>query len=214
MVVVFDVDGTLLDTYPIVRQTYIDVLSHHVPPIPYNETLLQSFFGPPLYDTFLGLVHDEEEARELVNLYRQQNKLNNPQYLKVFPEATHFIETLHAQGVKLGILSNKIKDAIFEGFALVGFPNVFDIIIGYEDVRHPKPHPEGLLHIRELFQEDLIMVGDSIYDMEVARRAGALAIGVTWGNTSRNDLMASGATKVVETFTELMEAIHLLSSAH
>ncbi|MFA6889827.1 MAG: HAD family hydrolase, partial [Bacilli bacterium] len=130
-----------------------------------------------------------------------------PQYLKVFPGAKECIETLSRKGFILGVLSNKIKEAIIDGFDFVGFPNRFDLILGYEDLKHPKPDPEGLLKMKAMFHDEVVMVGDSIYDMEVARRAGSESIGVTWGNTSRTQLCDAGATWIASSFEELLQIL-------
>lgn len=210
MVIVFDVDGTLLDTYQVVRQTYIDIITAHLPHVSWDEDLLKTFFGPPLKDTFYQLVQDEAKAIDLVQKYRSRTKVNNPLHLKVFPDAIKLVTTLHQEGFQLGILSNKIKDAILEGFYLVGMPQVFDYILGYEDLTYPKPNPEGLEKMRAHFNDEVIMVGDSIYDIETAKRAQALSIGVTWGMTQASVLQEAGATWVVNT----MEELHQLLRSH
>ncbi len=207
MVVVFDVDGTLLDTYQVVRQTYIDIITTYLPHIKWDEELLKTFFGPPLKDTFYQLVHDETWALDLVQKYRERTKVNNPLFLRVFPDTIKLVTTLKQEGFRLGILSNKIKDAILEGFQLVDMPPVFNYILGYEDLTYPKPHPEGLLKMKNHFHDEVIMVGDSIYDIETANRAHALSIGVTWGMTSASTLTEAGATWVAQTMEELREIL-------
>lgn len=207
MAVIFDVDGTLLDTYQVVKETYIAVFKKYLPSLKYDEDLLKSFFGPPLRDTFYYLTNDYEFSKQLVEYYCQQQKVISPNLLKPFPGVIDLISKLHENKIKMGILSNKSREAIIDGFTFVGLPNYFAKIIGVYDTPYPKPLPQGLLDFKDFFKEELVMVGDSAIDILTARNAEVNSIGVTWGISSRQALEDMQATIVVNNINELAQAI-------
>ncbi len=207
MGVVFDVDGTLLDTYQVVRASYIDVFNKYLPNLKYDEDLLKSFFGPPLFDTFYQVTKDENFSKKLIEYYRLSQKEISAKLLKPFLGAKELISDLHKKGIKLGILSNKAKEAIIEGFNTVGLPLYFEKIIGVYDIANPKPFPDGLLYFKDLFREDIFMVGDSVIDIKTAQNANVKSIAVTWGITETSILKQAQADWIVDSFPELSELI-------
>lgn len=207
MVIIFDVDGTVLDTYEHIRHTYMDVFAKMLPNYHYTEEELQSFFGPPLPDTFNSIVHDEELTKKLVQEYRKMSKKNLQKYLKVYPHTFEVLEALRKGGFTLTILSNKVHEAIIEGFNAVGLLPYFDLILGYDDVQNPKPHPEGVYYIQERYHDECILVGDSIFDIATAKNAGIKAVGVTWALTTKRQLLEAGADVVIDDFLELLKII-------
>jgi phosphoglycolate phosphatase len=207
MVIVFDVDGTVLDTYAHVRASYIEVFKKMLPDFKYTEELLKSFFGPPLPDTFMKIVNDEELTKLLVEEFFRVSRLNVKEYLKVFPKTFETLAQLKRQGYILTVASNKSKKSILEGFEVVGLNGYFDFIIGYDSVQNPKPHPEGIKIIENHFQDQCILVGDTGYDILTAKNAHIKSVGVTWALTSREELIKAGADYVIDDFEELLEIV-------
>lgn len=197
MILVFDVDGTILDSYEVVKRTYIELFREALPDYTYTKQQLLSFFGPPLYDTFYSITKDEHLSHELVNKYRVISKKITPLYMKAYPGVKETLLELKQEGYHLAVLSNKIKQAILEGFAICGLDHIFDYIVGYEDMSQPKPNPEGLQTIINHFQDQAIMIGDSVIDMITAKNANCPAIGITWALTSAEELKQAGATFII-----------------
>ena len=209
MVVIFDVDGTLLDTFPHVRASYIHTLEKMLPNYKYTEEELKSFFGPTLPETFKSIVGDGNDkfVNALVDEYVSYSKTIAKEYLSVFPKTFETLEKLKSDGHILTVLSNKRTNVILEQFALVGILPYFDLIIGYNDVKHPKPDPEGIRLMQDKYQEECIFVGDTVYDMETARNAGITGVGVLWGLTSEEKLRLAGADYIINDYQELFEII-------
>ena len=207
MVIAFDVDGTVLDTFDHIRATYIEVFEKYIPGYKYTEEQIKSFFGPPLPDTFMSIVGDIERTNFLVDKYREISIKNMHKYLKVFPGIIDALEHFRKNGYKLAVVSNKLKAAILDGFEIVGVTKYFDYIIGYDSVTNPKPDPEGIRKIEEHFNDKCILVGDSIFDIETGKNANITTVGVTWALTSKEQLQNAGADYVIDNIEELIEIV-------
>lgn len=212
MIIAFDVDGTILDTYNHIRATYIEVFKKYLPDYLYTEEVLKSFFGPPLPETFYSIVKDDSLTEFLCDRYREISKEIIRDYLKVFPYTHEVLALLKKEGYKLAVVSNKQKSAILDGFDVVGLNGVFDLIIGYDSVTNPKPDPEGIRKIEEYYNDKCILVGDSLFDIMTAKNSGIKSIGVTFALTTKNELIEAGATKVIDSFTELLDVIKELEN--
>lgn len=203
MIIIFDVDGTLLDTYPLVKASYIHTFDKLMPNYKYNEKLIRSFFGPPLPDTFRKATNNEALVNQLVHEYQKFSNENANKYLKTYPNVEKVLNQLKKEGHTLVVLSNKHSDAIAFEFKTVGIFNYFNDIFGYNDVINPKPNPEGIYKIQEKYGLDTIFVGDSIYDIETAKNANIKAIAVSWAQLPKS----VGADYIINDFIELLRII-------
>jgi pyrophosphatase PpaX len=98
---------------------------------------------------------------------------------------------LHATGKRLGIVTSKFKAGAQRGLKLVGLDRAFEIIVGADNVTHPKPHPEPVLKALELLDADperTVFIGDSRHDLECGRAAGVKTAAVLWGPFNRSHL--------------------------
>ncbi|MGD9605805.1 MAG: HAD family hydrolase [Bacilli bacterium] len=207
MVIIFDLDGTLLDSYPLIRQNFVDVFNTYLPNHRYTESLLESFFGPTLIDSFLRVVHDEELAKKLILKYREFSIKNTPSFLRAFPDAQASLKALKDRGYHLAVCSNKVKEAIKEGLLIGELDAYIDYIVGFDDVKKPKPDPEGVKIILNHFQEPGVFVGDSPVDMETGKNAHLPTIGVTWALFQKPELIKSGANYIAHQFKDLIKIV-------
>lgn len=208
MILIFDLDGTVLDTFSLIKETYKEVLDIKLPDYKYTDAEIESFFGPPLEDSFATITKDKAFQKELVKFYKERNALNHPKFLKVFPGVKPGLERLKSMGFKMAIFSNKSHDMILLGLKLKGLDEYFDIVVGLEDVVNPKPNPEGIKKIKNFFKEEnVIMIGDTKFDIDVANNADIPSIGVTWALTTKADLIASNATYTVDNFDEIFKIL-------
>lgn len=126
--------------------------------------------------------------------------------LKVYDGIHDLLQALHAQGQKLAIVT-KSPDMVAKAFILEHkWP--IDIVVGYHQVRHRKPHPEGLLLAMEQGDArpgETFHIGDQAQDTEASRAAGVVAIGSAWGITDLSDLAASKPDHLFRTIAELAE---------
>lgn len=204
MVVVFDLDGTLLDTYPLIRETLIRVFDKHLPEFRYSEATLASFFGPPLYQSFYGIVQNDKKAKLLVEEYRKVNAEIHGKYLGIFPNAVEVLEYLKDK-YPLAICSNKVHQMIVKDLKTMKVDHYFDYIVGLDDMEYPKPHPGGLEKIKEYFNDQGIFIGDTVPDILTAQAAKMISVGCTWALTSKEQLIAAKADYIINDFIELIK---------
>jgi pyrophosphatase PpaX len=208
MLLIFDLDGTVLDTYPLIRETFIQLFERFLPEYQYDETDLQSFFGPGLLDTFTKIGCSEEKAKHLFREYRKLNANLQPKYLRMFPDTREVLQALKDRGHKMAILSNKINEAITSNLKQMNLLSFFDLIIGIDQVKKPKPNREGIDLIKKMLNvEKCIYIGDTKTDMATAINAGIDGIGVGWALTSKEDLLAAGAKYVASDMKDLLKIV-------
>ena len=208
MLVIFDVDGTLLDTYKLIEETYIHVFKKYLPDYKYTKEEIKSFFGPALEDTFMWVTHDEEKTSFLVKKYHEFNLSHHKDYLNIYPHVKETLQELKKRGHKLGVVSNKDREAIELGFNIMKIREYFDMIVGLDEVVNPKPNPEGINKIRSQFPKmETAMVGDTVFDVQTARNAGVTSIACTYALTKKEDFEEIKPDYIIDDFQELLEII-------
>ncbi|WP_155590086.1 pyrophosphatase PpaX [Lysinibacillus cavernae] len=176
----FDFDGTLLNTNDLIIQTFMHVLNERFPG-QYSPNDCLKFIGPSLKQTFNDIAPGEEDA--LIAKYRAWNIAHHDELVSQYPDVVSTLEQLKAQGIRLAIVSTKRNDTIDRGLSILGATHLFDVRIGTDDVKNVKPDPEPVLLALErlgIDNEDAIMIGDNSHDIEAGHRAGVRAAGVAW----------------------------------
>lgn len=176
----FDFDGTLLDTNELIIQTFQTVLDRHYPGKYLREHIIP-FLGPTLLESF-GTV-DPLKADQLVTEYREWNLEHHDDLVTEFEGVADTLHKLHALGIKMAIVSTKRHEMILRGLRLLQVEDVFETIIGVDDVQKPKPDPEPLLLALErlgVAADEAIMIGDNYHDIEGGKNAGVRTAGVAW----------------------------------
>jgi pyrophosphatase PpaX len=208
LIVIFDLDGTVVDTYPVIRKTLIEVFDKYLPNLEYDEDLLMSFFGPTLYDSFMKLTNnDDKQAQFLIDEYRKINKRYYETEIKLFENAYSTLEYLE-KGHVLAILSNRVQSLVEVGLKVTKIDKFFKIVLGIDRLKKPKPHPDGINQILEKYKnKKAVFVGDAITDVQCAKAAGIISIGITWALTKRAEFEEVGADYIVDSFTELKKVL-------
>lgn len=199
--VLFDLDGTLLDTLKDIGDSVNRVLAAHGYPVHPVESY-KTFVGEGakiLIQRALPEDHrDEETVRSALAEYRKdytQNWNVATQPYDGVPELLHALS-----GFALGVLSNKPHAETVKcvkGY----FPNVqFKAVLGQRDDVARKPNPAGALEAARLMEIEapsILYVGDTAVDMDTANAAGMFSVGVTWGFRPESELRAHGAKAIV-----------------
>lgn len=172
--VLFDLDGTLLDTKPLIDQSFIYTFQHFFPEHSLTDEELSSFFGPTLYETFSRYSNDEKQIEEMISYYKKYNEENHTkENIKPFDGALDMLKTLHRKGYKLGVVSSKRQETLLLGLDLYGMTKYFDVILGGDKVDNPKPAPDGILKAIEILKPEanVLYVGDNPTDIEAGINA-------------------------------------------
>ena len=153
-IVLFDLDGTLLNTRLLIDRSFVHTFEHFRPDMKLTDDDLDSFFGPTLYQTFSRFSDDKDEIEEMVKYYREYNVANHDEIVKAFPGAYDTLEILHKKGFKLGVVSSKAKSLIQRGLEICKLDKFIDVVIGYEEIQNPKPAPDGILLAIDILTEN------------------------------------------------------------
>ena len=203
--VIFDLDGTLIDSYQAIYLSFRYAYeSMGLPPLSYEEA--RKVVGLGLTITFNDLL-GRERTPEALRLFRKK-------YWEVFPDHTQFLPgarelafELHRRGIRQAIATNKLgrfSRAIIRHF---GMNDLFVAVLGDEDVALNKPDPEMLLAAIEklaLPKDEVVMVGDSLVDIQAARNTGIRIFAVPSGTTRKEVLQEAKPTALLERLSDLL----------
>jgi pyrophosphatase PpaX len=210
--VLFDFDGTLVDTTEMIHQSMRHATSSVLgrEDIP-RETLLANV-GQPL-PRQMELI-DTENAESLLEAYRSHHERHHDALIREFPGVEESLSRLRSAGIKVAVVTSKRRVSVEMALEIFpGLRNVVDRFVTLEDTTHHKPHPEPLLRGLELLgsipKERAAYVGDSPFDVEAAKAAELTSVAVSWGAFSEDALRASGPDHLVP---DIRSAVDILST--
>lgn len=211
--VIFDVDGTLVDSQRHILASMDGAFRAHDLPSPGRDAIL-SIVGLSLPEAFVRLVPDHAEKRDsLTQAYkdtfmdlRKSGAAHSPMY----PGAEAVLADLATRDdVLLGIATGKSKRGLDHLIEVNGWETLFQTIQVAD--HHPsKPHPSMVLTCLAdtgVDAADAVMVGDTSYDMEMARSADVRGLGVSWGYHPDEALFGAGAVRVLTDYASMPSAL-------
>jgi pyrophosphatase PpaX len=202
--ILFDLDGTLIDTNELIISTYLHTLEKYYPGKYKREDVLP-FLGPTLHEVFGAM--DSERVEEMVLEYRTYNLANHDALVKEFVGVMETIETLKKKGYKLAIVTTKREDVAFKGLRLMKLDHFFDVMIAYDHVKKVKPDPEPIFLALEKLDSkpgETLMVGDNFHDVLAGKNAGTKTAGVAWTIKGRDYLAKYEPDYMLENMTDLL----------
>jgi HAD superfamily hydrolase (TIGR01549 family) len=173
--VLFDFDGTLLDSFSAHFEAYKVTLAHfdmEVTPELYKQT-----FSPNWYAMYEAMGVPEEKYAQADRIWLAEARKHNA---KLFPQAAPLLESLRGQYI-LGLVTSGSRDRVLRDLDATGIGDAFQVIITGDDVSKPKPDPEGLLIALDrlaLPPEQALFVGDAREDCQMAQAAGVRFAGL------------------------------------
>lgn len=205
---IFDLDGTLVDSLPGIAASLNRTLSAHGLP-GHSDARVRSFVGDGLRNLILRAAPKGVEpanVESLLGLYRKDYALSWKSGSTVYPGVANLLDELQKSGFAMAVLSNKVHDFTVEMVRAM-FPSIrFAAVLGQREGIPHKPNPAGALQLADILgtsPENCVVIGDSTMDLETASNAGMRAIVVTWGYHDRDRLVAAGATRLIDHPSEL-----------
>jgi 3-amino-5-hydroxybenzoic acid synthesis related protein len=203
--VVFDFDGVLIDSEPLMRFAFETAfrglgLAGQPPTEQYLEHMGESF---PRIMQRLGL------PAELWAPYRETCRTHLA-LVTLFPEAPALLARLRTLGLRLAIVTGKDRERTLESLEHFGLREYFDAVVASDELACPKPDPEGVRRALDLLDcqpDRALMVGDAVNDVLCAQRAGVLAVAVTWGTKPERVQTLCRPDHVVHDWAALEELI-------
>jgi pyrophosphatase PpaX len=208
--ILFDLDGTLVDTNDLIITSFSHTLEHYFPGQYTREKIIE-FIGPPLIDTFKSI--DENRTEELINHYRDHNLKHHDRLIKEYETVYETVERLDKEGYKLAVVTTKMRHTTTMGLAITGLDRFFDTVITINDVDKVKPDPEPLMKAMAALgsnPEQTIMVGDSQYDILGGKNAGTKTAGVCWSIKGEEYLRSLNPDYMLETMSDLLSIVGVI----
>jgi phosphoglycolate phosphatase len=208
-IVIFDFDYTLADS----SKGVLECINHafkgmDLPKVAAEDA--KRTIGLSLPNILVALAGREQEGRvaEFARLFVEKANEVMTDQTEIFEEVPEIIRRLKDEGVTLGIVSTKFRRRIEEILRREGLQELFDVIVGGEDVSRHKPNPEGLLVAIERLggsPSGSLYVGDSVTDAETARRAGVTFAAVLNGVTPREAFKNYPTHRIMDNLGELID---------
>lgn len=210
-VVIFDLDGTLLDTLEDLKNAVNYALNTcGYPERTYKE--VQAFVGNGVKSLIRRAVPketNEADTEYCLSLFREFYALHSQDNTKPYEGISELLNNLRASGVKIAVVSNKFDQAV-KYLCRDYFEDMIDIAVGESENIPKKPAPDSVLSVLRLLdveKEEGIYVGDSEVDIMTARNAGVKSVGVTWGFRDRQLLVDKKADYIIDSPYELLDII-------
>lgn len=207
--IVFDMDGTLLNTLPDLTALTNAVLADRGYRT-YSTDEIRAFIGDGVKTLMFRAMPDsasEEERTAALEEWKRRYPEFGRKLTRPYEGVAQTLDALKTNGVLLGVLSNKF-DAAVRDLAEMYFPDVFALAHG-ESLEYPrKPNPAGLLRMLDelgVSPSDAAYVGDSAGDMKVACAAGTFAIGASWGYQPTTVLEENGAGLIIDKPCDILD---------
>ncbi|WP_105168506.1 HAD-IA family hydrolase [Pseudoalteromonas sp. T1lg23B] len=203
--VIFDWDGTVMDSVPKIVNT-LKLAAHSVGVAIPSDEKASAIIGLSL-DTAVATLfpNDEEHWASLAQAYQHQYKYGDNTDTPLFDGAQDYIRSLKAQGVLLAVATGKGRAGLENMFAKTGLGDCF-VTTRTADEAKSKPDPDMILQILtelDIEPEDAVMIGDSLLDMKMAENAGIDAIAMSCGAASVEQLKQSCALAICNDYAQL-----------
>jgi len=214
-VIVFDFDGTLMDTQDSIFGAFEYVFKKHIPEYKVTEDDKIGFLGPTLEETFRKYIPNADEIMEtLLNEYREKCKELHKTCVRTFPGTVDLLKYCKENGYKITIASSKKSDVIRLGLKVGKIEEYFNEIVGIESILEPKPNKETVIKGVQIIggsKDNAIYVGDSTTDIQSAQNAGVFSIGYCSNMRKEQALKDVKPNRIVYDLTEIkaiLEEVH------
>jgi pyrophosphatase PpaX len=188
--VLFDLDGTLIDSIELILASYRHTLAAHGrQALPDSEWMRG--VGTPLRVQLAQCAESPEDLQALVETYRDYNLANHDRMITAYPGVVDMVRTARSMGFHTGVVTSKNREGTRRGLRLVGLEDFIEVRVCADDVTHPKPHPEPVLQALTRLGANpasTLFVGDSVHDLHSGRQAGVLTGAALWGPFQREEL--------------------------
>jgi len=220
--ILLDCDGTLTDSHGAIVQAMQAAFAHAGLSVP-NDDAVCDVIGLSLQRAICGLMgdggqddadYDDSIYQQVAQGYRQHYVLVE-QGIRLFPHVRETLEALHASGYWLGVVTGKSKPGLLRVLEAFDLRDMF-VVMRTADCTHSKPHPAMVLECMAemgVTAAQTSVVGDAVFDMQMAKAAGVRALGVSFGVASSQALLQAGAMDVIDDFADLQGYFRALQEA-
>ena len=213
LAVLFDLDGTLIDTIDLLLECARHTFEGRTP-APTDEEWIAGI-GTPLRKQFAAYTTSDEEVEALAQRYRAYQREHHDRLTSAFPGVLETLDELERRGHPMGIVTSKSNEMMDRGLEWVGIMRHMRTRVGMDNAKRHKPDP----HPVEVALEDLgyspdeaLFLGDSPHDIASGNAAGVTTVAALWGPFTRDQLDPYHPSRYLERITDLPQLIESLES--
>ena len=201
--VLFDFDGTIMDTEPAIMASYGYLFEKYRTIEDFTEERRISVLGPAL-EVKMKEFFPELDPDACIAEYRAFQKAHARDLIQPMPDAIQVLQQLRAMGIPVGTVSTRYRTSLMELLEKNGMTEFMSVIIGHDDVSRDKPDPEGILRAMDMLGCRYGMyVGDSPMDIRAGRNAGAFTVAFPSNPGKRQAMLEEHPDAVIDGLCEL-----------
>lgn len=207
--ILFDLDGTLTDSGEGIIHCTQQTLLHYGLPVPSKDEL-RVIVGPPLRQSLLRFGIRPEDLDQAIELYRKHYVDHGKYENFPYPGIEQLLQQLKADGHKLYVATSKPEAMSTEILEYFGLAKYFDIICGAASDSSRETKAKVIRYLLEQIspvEGNIVMIGDTIFDVEGAKELCLPAIGVSWGYGIVEDMLNAGAIGIADSMDQLYKLI-------
>jgi len=207
--VLFDLDGTLIDTIELLLASVRAAFRGHAGPIPTEEEWIAGI-GTPLWNQLAPYATPEDDVAAITGRYRTFQRQEHDRLTRAYPGALDVVRALHAAGHPMAIVTSKSDEMMHRSLDHTGLAPYMRVTIGADACTSHKPDPYPVrLALEQLGHGagEAVFVGDSPHDMNAGNAAGVTTIAALWGPFTREQLRPTNPAVWLDDITALPAAV-------
>ena len=193
LALLFDLDGTLVDSIELILSSFRHTFRTHVGAVPPDATWIAGL-GTPLFTQLREFTSDEDLARRMTDTYRAYQLEHHDALMRTYDGVSDAMIALRAHGHATALVTSKMRDLAIRALQFTGLAGTIDVVIGMEDSTRHKPDPEPVrVALAALGRDarDAVFLGDSPHDILAGNAAGVITVAAQWGPFTRAELDAA-----------------------
>lgn len=170
--IVFDMDGTLIDSDSLVLEIYIRLTAYEKPQTPLESMDIESVFALSYPEVLLKL-YGKVDPTHLDFIHETHKNLKH-KLLRKYPRVDEVMIALKKRGYFIGVFTSELRSIAIDELTILGLYDLIDHLVAYDDVKNPKPNPDGLYDMMNFFKckaHEIMMVGDQLTDAFAAKNS-------------------------------------------
>ena len=206
--VLFDLDGTLVDSNELIIQSFKETFKHYQPKFEYSRQQFIEMIGPPLKETFKIISEDPKIINEMIDFYRTFYQKHEFEYISLYPNVIETLEELKKSNINLGIVTTKFKESAMPSIKHFKIDKYIKNYSFLGSVKEHKPSPQPIFYVLEQFSNvDLtLMVGDNPSDIMAGKNAEILTCGIEW-SLVKDKLIKTNPTFWIENYLDIIDIV-------
>ncbi|HET8725797.1 MAG TPA: HAD-IA family hydrolase [Anaeromyxobacteraceae bacterium] len=206
--VLFDLDGTLIDSIPLILSSMQAAFAGH--PRPPSVAEWTALIGTPLDAMIRRWAVDEADVERIKERYKTHQWAHHDAMVRAFPGVPEMLATLRARGIRMAVVTSKLEPSARRSLDFLGLSGHFELVVGLEATERHKPDPAPVHHAIDVLGArpgEAAFVGDSPHDIEAGNAAGVATVATLWGPFSREELSRARPRAWAERVPDVIPAL-------